>query len=463
MDQARPHTGHRPHPLAQLSALTRLDLGSTQVTDLTPLAQLSALTRLYLRNTQITDLTPLAQLSALTALSLSNTQVSDLAPLMHLSALATLSIDDTQVSDLRPLIPLEKLGEGDDTGLAYNNTPASRSTPELQRLSQVENNNYAKCYRDTVAYLKTLPPYPEPLPWDRTTDAGEGDEDPPIPGNRPAPLQVVEEDGILRPARPGDALEIDASRLAEQGWAALREFLEDLACQRERIANSMPQLGKALARLETALGPGLRRHEPGGDRHPWPARHPPIRARARDAHGGRCRRHPGVRRRPGALSGTLPDWRSYRDEAAASQISEQDAIEAIPDVQEITRSLEGLPEIDPVISSELEALTQDVLDEPADRVVRAGLVSSVGNLLAALASRALVVLKACKREAGEITTETWSQSKKLFSKTAGTTIGVAAAGLFIGGFATLTGFAVRFSAQLPWLENFLKFVGGLGL
>ena len=274
---------------------------------------------------------------------------------------------------------------------------------------------------------------------------------------------MVEEDGILRPARPGDALEIDASRLAEQGWAALREFLEDLADQRERIANSMPQLGKALARLETALGQDYAATNPvaigtHGQRVIRQSEHAPEMLMEADA--------ADIQEFAAALALFLerfPDWRSYRDEAAASQISEQDAIDAIPDVEEITRSLEELPEIDPAISSELEALTQDVLDEPADRVVRAGLVSSVGNLLAALASRALVVLKACKREAGEITTETWSQSKKLFSKTMGTTIGVAAAGLFIGGFATLTGFAVRFSAQLPWLENFLKFVGGLGL
>jgi Leucine-rich repeat (LRR) protein len=53
-----------PDSIALLTTLTSLDLGNTQVTDLTPIAQLTALTALYLDNTQVTDLTPIAQLAA---------------------------------------------------------------------------------------------------------------------------------------------------------------------------------------------------------------------------------------------------------------------------------------------------------------------------------------------------------------------------------------------------------------
>ena len=46
--------------------LTALDLGNTQVSDVTPLAELKNLTTLYLWNTQVTDVTPLAALVNLT-------------------------------------------------------------------------------------------------------------------------------------------------------------------------------------------------------------------------------------------------------------------------------------------------------------------------------------------------------------------------------------------------------------
>jgi Leucine-rich repeat (LRR) protein len=45
-----------PDSVAQLTALTTLQLGDTQVSDLTPIAQLTALTSLYFANTQVSDL-----------------------------------------------------------------------------------------------------------------------------------------------------------------------------------------------------------------------------------------------------------------------------------------------------------------------------------------------------------------------------------------------------------------------
>ncbi|MEL7463425.1 MAG: leucine-rich repeat domain-containing protein, partial [Pseudomonadota bacterium] len=67
-----------PPEIANLTALQRLDLRSTQVADIAPLASLSALHTLSLQNTQVADIAPLENLSALQALTLHNTQVADI-------------------------------------------------------------------------------------------------------------------------------------------------------------------------------------------------------------------------------------------------------------------------------------------------------------------------------------------------------------------------------------------------
>ena len=97
-------------PLARLTGLTSLDLGSTQVSDLTPLARLTALTTLNVNGTQVSDLTPLAGLTNLTRLELSGTQVSDLTPLAGLSALQSLDLGwCRRLSALTPLARLTGL------------------------------------------------------------------------------------------------------------------------------------------------------------------------------------------------------------------------------------------------------------------------------------------------------------------------------------------------------------------
>jgi hypothetical protein len=96
-------------PLSGLSALRRLSLGGTQVSDLAPLSGLNALHTLDLHDTQVVDLAPLSGLNALQKLYLHDTQVSDVAPLAGLSSLHTLSLDCTQVSDLSPLSGLRAL------------------------------------------------------------------------------------------------------------------------------------------------------------------------------------------------------------------------------------------------------------------------------------------------------------------------------------------------------------------
>ncbi len=78
-------------PLADLTALTSLDLSRTQIADATPLAGLTSLTSLDLSRTQIADATPLAGLVSLTSLNLFRTLVTDATPLAGLTALTSLS------------------------------------------------------------------------------------------------------------------------------------------------------------------------------------------------------------------------------------------------------------------------------------------------------------------------------------------------------------------------------------
>jgi internalin A len=125
-------------PIAPLTALTSLDLGGTQVSNLTPIAQLTALTELNLSETEVSDLISIAPLTALTWLFLGGTQVSDLTPIAQLTALTSLSLDHTQVSDLTPIAPLTAL-----TSLSLDHTQVSDPRPltALRKLAESPEYN----------------------------------------------------------------------------------------------------------------------------------------------------------------------------------------------------------------------------------------------------------------------------------------------------------------------------------
>ncbi len=98
-----------PPEIAELTALTSINLWGSAVGDVTLLAGLQALTSLNLWGTGKLDLRPLSGLTSLTSLNLTGRPVSDLAPLAGLTALTTLELYDTEVSDLRPLAGLKAL------------------------------------------------------------------------------------------------------------------------------------------------------------------------------------------------------------------------------------------------------------------------------------------------------------------------------------------------------------------
>jgi hypothetical protein len=195
--------------------LLGLSLNQTQIDDLAPLAGMSALAELWLTGTRVSDLAPLAGLTALQELWLDRTLVSDLAPLAGLSRLRILRLSQTLASDLAPLARLTKLEE-----LWLNETPALKVNAELARLGNVEDEG--QLAMQTLAYVKSLPPWPEPLPWLQADDRTDNTRHKP-----PLSPSAVPGRGLVPPAGLKRLSVADARLLLQSGHPVLRD-----RCQR---------------------------------------------------------------------------------------------------------------------------------------------------------------------------------------------------------------------------------------
>ena len=164
-------------PLVALNRLETLWLDRTNISDISPLAGLTDLTDLWLTETLVGDLAPLASLTKLRTLRLYGTLVGDLAPLIELTELQRLALSSSAVRDLRPLLKLKKLGTDGTSGLTYADTPATRVDPTLHDLSLIRDSTQR--VEKTLAYLSTLPPWPEPL--DGPAHVDPPDQDPGLP------------------------------------------------------------------------------------------------------------------------------------------------------------------------------------------------------------------------------------------------------------------------------------------
>ncbi|MCA3538857.1 MAG: hypothetical protein IOC80_13955, partial [Rhodobacter sp.] len=230
-------------PLAALTALQRLELNQTAVSDLAPLAALTALQTLGLSQTAVSDLAPLAALTALKWLWLNQTAANDLAPLAGLTGLTILVLDGCRVADLRPIRGLAKLGTIFPPGLRFHDTPATRADGALARLAGIEDTKDRA--RETLAYLNTLPPWPEPLPWAPPETLPDIAPSPPAPD--PVPRIDVGAQGLDLAASP-----IDAADLADPIKARLYARLPDAVATLLRYGNRYPEVAgpaKALADL----------------------------------------------------------------------------------------------------------------------------------------------------------------------------------------------------------------------
>lgn len=128
-------------PLSGLTSLTRLDLTANRISDLTPLAGLTNLTLLGVAfNHDIYDITPLAGLTNLTVLDMSqNLGVRDITPLSGLTNLEYLGLTSISLNDVTPLSGMVNLTY---LNLSFNEisdlTPLSSLT-NLTRLNLVRN------------------------------------------------------------------------------------------------------------------------------------------------------------------------------------------------------------------------------------------------------------------------------------------------------------------------------------
>ena len=144
------------------------------------ITELNELAALYLSNTQIVDLGPLAGMKRLQSLWVDGTQITDLAPILALRGLEYLSLNHTRITDLRPLLELEQKNSFNifqRHGLQhihFQGTTATHIDKQLAELSQLDDPQ--KRARETLAYLRTLPPWPEPY-----TPAATPDGSPPQP------------------------------------------------------------------------------------------------------------------------------------------------------------------------------------------------------------------------------------------------------------------------------------------
>lgn len=239
-------------PLQGLTGLRTLLLALTAVTDLVPLQGLTGLRNLSLDQTAVADLTPLQHLTGLQTLSLEGTAVNDLSPLQGLTGLQGLSLEGSAVDDLRPIRDLPGLAHKDPdgpdfTGLFFSDTPAVRRDQQLARLDEIRD--VADRTAQTQVYLRSLPPWPEPLPWPLANVLPE-DGLPPLPVSDPMPMMVLTDEKLdlgHSPAGPGDPA--DAVR------AGLQARLPATVGEGERrVAEGLAKADLATVRLRRVAG-----------------------------------------------------------------------------------------------------------------------------------------------------------------------------------------------------------------
>lgn len=222
-----------PAVIGTLTALRILELGNTQVTDVSPLSDLTGLIRLWLDGTQVSDLSPLSGLTGLTELGLDGTQVSDLSPLSGLTELTELGLNRTAVSDLRPLRGHRKVVKNPKySGLTFLNTAATDADPKIAEIAEIEDHSARA--RALFDYLEDWVP-----PWERLEDPDDL-------------FPVDHEDGKLEIAATCPEEEEVEERLKQVLYAQLREKAADLA---RAAGNRFPRLAARARSLETQLKP----------------------------------------------------------------------------------------------------------------------------------------------------------------------------------------------------------------
>ena len=107
-------------PLADLTELTRLELGSNHTPDISSLAGLTRLTWLDVQNGDVHDLSSLAGLLDLEYLNGARNRIADISPLAGLTSLRQAILSSNDISDLGPLTASTGLGGGSKVDVRLN-------------------------------------------------------------------------------------------------------------------------------------------------------------------------------------------------------------------------------------------------------------------------------------------------------------------------------------------------------
>ena len=205
--------------IRRLGSLECLDLSGTAFSDLAAVSKLAKLQMLWLSYTAVGNLAPISNCFALRKLWLDHTSVTDVSPLVRLTSLTELTLQGSNVSDLRPIRSLKQLGTGESPGLTFSSTPSTRLDAQLARLAEIDETEDRA--RQTLAYLNTLPPWPEPY-----TPKARPDGLPPEPiggSVEPSPPTVQTAEAQIRALlRNALVTRVSAAAFAEQIAEALR-------------------------------------------------------------------------------------------------------------------------------------------------------------------------------------------------------------------------------------------------
>ncbi|HTW36470.1 MAG TPA: leucine-rich repeat domain-containing protein [Rhizomicrobium sp.] len=170
-------------PLDGLPLLKSLTLSQTGITDLSGLRSV-----LDLGFTEIKDITSLSGLHELESLNLAYTKVADLMPLRGLTKLQALDISQTNVRDLSPLAAVVSLWEGAKSpwhffsregGISFKECPIS--DPKLKKLASYKNPRRTRNALDHLRELQGLPKLRETKAGASATEAIQPVENVPAP------------------------------------------------------------------------------------------------------------------------------------------------------------------------------------------------------------------------------------------------------------------------------------------
>jgi Leucine-rich repeat (LRR) protein len=175
---------------ADLTALVRLELQDTEVTDLSPLAGHQNLAELSVSDSPLADLTPLSSVGSLQAFTAYDTAIAEVAPLGQLPLLELLIVKDSQITGATSFSGFAALTELDLQGNPLGSLP-NLADLEMLTVLGASNANLSSAHLPTGSALRQLFLYDNPLS-DVSGLAAAGDlETLALSGNADTPLGLA--------------------------------------------------------------------------------------------------------------------------------------------------------------------------------------------------------------------------------------------------------------------------------